>query len=304
MDAIKQSQLRELVVSSLSSYGLNKGESIVICCPWHSEKNPSLHVHVGHKIIPGSFRCFGCSKSGNWNEIADKLNLPKFAFREKTNLSDSHVLDIAARDAINSYYSSIKKQTPRTLKGTEEIEDDFRWRGYNGKFYKRLGGKFYWDRSTEREYLYFPLHMCDNYQGYTLCNTDKKDPDKYKLYTEASKVCFLYDLLVFGDPIVLVEGHFDAIRLWAEGIPSTAIFGTQNWSDVKRSFILTKNPSKIIIAFDGDKPGYDASKKIWGEIRTTYSNIDIFYLPCLPDKLDPGNMPRQYINKLREMLYG
>ena len=304
MDAIRQSQLRELVTTSISSFGQRKGESIVICCPWHSEKNPSLHIHIGHKIIPGSFRCFGCNKSGNWNDIAEKLRLPKFEFRNNNDqIVDLNTLNIAIRDVVNSYHSSLKKLTPRTLNGTEELEDSFQWRGFSGKFYKRLGGKFYWDRATEREYLYFPLYMCDTYQGYTLCNIDGKD-EKYKLYTEAYKVCFLYDLLISKEPVVIVEGHFDAIRLWAEGIPSVAIFGTQNWSDIKRSYIITKHPKKIILAFDGDHAGYEAAKKIWKDIKVKFSEVDIFYLPCLPNKLDPGNMPKEYVTQLRGMLYG
>jgi len=304
MDAVRQSQLRELVVTSLSSYGLKRGESIVICCPWHSEKNPSLHVHIGHKIIPGSFRCFGCNKSGNWNEIAQKLNFPKFEFRSKNdNVINTATLSVAIRDVLRSYQDSLKKLTPRTLIGAEELEDDFNWRGFSGKFYKRLGGKFYWDRTNEREYLYFPIHMCENYLGYTLCNIDGKDPDKYKLYVEAVKSLFLYDLLVSEEPIVLVEGHFDAIRLWAEGIPAVAIFGTQNWSDIKRNYIITKHPRKVVIAFDGDQAGYTAAKKVWNEFKFNFCNVDIFYLPCLPNKIDPGNMPKQYVSQLRGMLY-
>jgi hypothetical protein len=178
------------------------------------------------------------------------------------------------------------------------------WRGYTGKFYKRLGAKYYWNRTSDRSYLYFPLYMNGEYRGYTLCNTDGKDSEKYQTFTESSKVFFLYDYVPSNEPIVIVEGHFDALRLWAEGISALAIFGVKNWSNVKKSYLLTKHPTKIVIAFDGDKPGYDAAVSIWKDIKLSFYNVDIFYLPYYQNnKLDPGNMPEEYTTQLRGMLY-
>lgn len=306
MDLIRQAELRDLVVSSLTAIGgRQRGDSILIYCPWHSETNASLNVHVGHKIIPGSFHCFGCKAKGNWNDLARALKLPLFDFKRdaleynETKYSETLVKvlsEIRFEDTVEI----------KALKGTEDLPDYFMWRGYTGKFYKRFGARFFWNRKLERSYLYFPLYMTGEYKGYTLCNIDGKDPEKYQTFTESSKVFFLYDYIPNHEPIVLVEGHFDALRLWGEGISALGLFGIKNWSNIKKSYLLTKHPSKIVIAFDGDKPGYDAAINVWKDLRISYYNVDIFYLPYYPNKenkLDPGNMPEMYLDELRKVLY-
>ena len=305
MDIIKQAQLRELAINSLLPIGgRRRSDSILICCPWHSEKKPSLNVHVGHKIIPGSFQCFGCGAKGNWNDLAKALRLPMFDFRDATPAVDSEEFSLLVRQVIEDIKVKTAAKEIRVLKGTEELPDYFMWRGYTGKFYKRFGAQYYWNRNTDRNYLYFPLYMNGEYLGYTLCNLDGKDSEKYQIFAESKKVFFLYDYVVGSEPIVIVEGHFDALRLWAEGISALAIFGIKNWSNVKKSYLLTKHPPKVVIAFDGDKAGYDAAVNIWKDIKLSYHNVDIYYLPYQPsNKLDPGNMPDEHLMGLRRMLY-
>jgi hypothetical protein len=305
MDILKQSQLRDLVVTSLTPIGgKRRGDSIVIYCPWHTEKKPSLNVHVGYNIIPGSFQCFGCKAKGHWNDLAKALKLPFFDFKTINQMPSTDTeYSIMASQLLKELENKLTEKEIRTLKGYEDLPDYFLWRGYMGKFYKHFGAKHYWNRKLESSYLYFPLYMNKEYRGYTLCNLDGKD-EKYQIFAESYKVFFLYDYILTSDPIVLVEGHFDALRLWAEGISALAIFGIKNWSNVKKSYLLTKHPSKIIIAFDGDKPGYSAAIDIWKDIKISYHNVDIFYLPYQPEnKLDPGNMPEHYVNELRKMLW-
>ena len=167
MDILRQNRLRALVIENLLAIGgKQKGDHIWIACPFHNESEPSLSVHIGHKIIPGSFNCFGCPAKGNWNTLAKTLNLPLFEFRAKSpqtlnpeieNGDDFLPIDIILKD--------IRKKIAdeqigyKTLKGVEDLPDGFNWRGYGEKFYNKLGGKFYWDRNFDRSYLYFPLHM-------------------------------------------------------------------------------------------------------------------------------------------------
>jgi len=313
MDLLRQSNLRSLVTESLLAIGGKKrGASIVIPCPWHHETNPSLSVHVGHKIVPGSFHCFGCGEKGNWNKLARILNLPIFEFRQ----NNEHQLlknENGEIENLNDYYpienvmKEIKEQIlannieSKILKGNEDLPDDFCWRGYGKKFYENLGGKFYWNNG--KSYLYFPFYMNNIYMGYTLCNLDGTDT-KYMNFTESSKVFFLYDYVPYDTTIVLVEGHFDALRLYAEGFFALALLGTQNWSELKMNYLLAKTPEKIIIAMDGDKAGYDAATKIFKDLRMG-CDVDIFYLPIYPDnKLDPGNMPEEFILQLRKQVEG
>ena len=52
-DIALEERLRELVISELGRLGARrKGVEMVILCPFHDDTNPSLRVHIGHKITP------------------------------------------------------------------------------------------------------------------------------------------------------------------------------------------------------------------------------------------------------------
>lgn len=313
MDLLRQSKLRTLVVDSLLAIGgKQRGEHIVLTCPWHNETKPSLHVNIGYEVDPGVFNCFGCKAKGSWNVLAKALKLP--TIEENTKDKTITVNGISTQNdeddtqTIKKVYEEIQAKIKATqaeyptLK-TSELPDDFFWRGYGKKFYEKLGGRFYWNRKFDKNYLYFPLTMNKRYTGYTLCSLDGKDV-KYQTFTDSSKVFFLYDHIPYGVPIVLVEGHFDAIRLYAEGFYPLGIFGVQNWSSIKMNYLTAKAPPKVVIAFDGDKPGCDAAVKVFKDLRIGF-NVDIFYLPISTDpknKIDPGNMSEEFIWELRKKI--
>jgi len=306
-------KLRDHVIEQLTSVGgLVKGEEINILCPFHHDTKPSLNVHIGHKITPGKFNCFSCRENGTWNKLARALKLTPFATpnnpnNKKNGHRDLQVID----DEINPFKlmlevmqtSDYKEYVPPTLKGLEPLPDDFSWRGQPRSLYQKLGASYYWTALTQS--LYFPLTTNGEYQGYTLCTLATEAPKftKYLIHAEAKRNLFLYDNLTQDQPIVLVEGHFDAIRLMGEGFNAAAIFGVQNWSDYKRNLIIAKNPSKVVIAFDGDQAGYTASVEVFNTFRNVLE-VDIFYLPLKDPKLDPGDMSEEYLTLLRDKVYG
>lgn len=279
-----------------------------ILCPFHDDHTPSLNVHVGYKITPGSFHCFSCGAKGFWNKLAYALRLEKVEVEKTSKTVNGKVYD-DADDPFKllaeelKHKPILKEEKYRTLKGTEVIPNKFSWRGLPGAFYRNLGGSFYWTETVE--YLYFPLTVHSEYRGYTLLavksHTDKFT--KYQIFAEAKKVFFLYDALPQNETIVLTEGHFDALRLISEGFFAAAVLGVKNWSDTKKELLIAKNPRKIIIAFDGDAPGYEASIKIFEDLANG-SDVDIFYLPLQTPKLDPGDMSQDYLDLLWEKING
>lgn len=301
MEIFQQNTLRSLVIETLSSVGgRQRGDSIWVACPFHAENKPSLSVHIGHKVLPGSFKCFGCNAHGNWNVLAKALSLPLFEFsKTKQNKEEELPLDTIIKDLKNKI--ALNDANYKILNGIEELPEDFSWRGYTRNFYTKLNAKYYWDDKS-RSYLYFPLYMNQLYMGYTLCSLDGKDI-KYQTFTDTRKVFFLYDHIPCNTPIVLVEGHFDALRLYAEGFFPLGLFGCQNWSEIKKNYLIAKAPLKIIIAFDGDKAGYDSAVNIFKDLRIC-CNVDIFYLPIYENaKIDPGSMSQEFIHALWEKVY-
>lgn len=60
IDKIREDTAIEDVVGHFLSLQ-RKGDSLWACCPFHHEKTPSFHVHLGRQI----YYCFGCQRGGN-----------------------------------------------------------------------------------------------------------------------------------------------------------------------------------------------------------------------------------------------
>ena len=302
---LHQSKLREHIIQELASIGGKiKGDNIQILCPWHDDHSPSLEVYIGFEKLPGIFNCWSCKAKGSWNDLARALRLTQINYGEANKITEKD--DPFQLVATNlKYQQTLNIEQTRILKGLEPLPTNFSWRGLGRGFYDNLGAKFYWHRNYDISYLYFPLIMNNEYTGYTLCslNREVEFSKKYLTFADTKKVLFLYDNIPYGSPIVCTEGHFDTLRLVAEGIPATGIFGTENWSKIKREYIIAKNPPKVIICCDGDKAGYETAQTMFLDLRAGCT-VDIFYLPILPksQKLDPGNMSLEYINALRHKL--
>lgn len=308
MNIIADQLAREIIVDELIGVGGRlRGEEVTILCPFHAERTPSCSVHVGHTVGLGVFHCFGCRKKGHYNEIAKILRLKQVetssTINKSSNIDRLDVFKILA-SATDSQYKEAIKIRP-VCKGLEPLPEDFEWRGLPYQFYYDLGAKFFWDIKTNSDYMYLPITMNQEYYGYTLCKT-KGHGLKYLTFADADSCFLLFDKLPANGPIVLVEGHFDALRLYAEGIPAIAIMGVGNFGVIKKAALAGKNPTKIIICYDGDKPGHEAAqqhyKMLWSEF-----NVDIFYLPIMPndkEKLDPGNMNREFLDLLYRKCYG
>jgi hypothetical protein len=305
IQALQYEKLRQHVMEQVGPLGRMRGEEITILCPFHSERTPSMSIHVGFRLTPGAFHCFGCGASGSFNKLARQLDLVSYDYGPSSkgyqgSKDDPFLLMGKYLNAQDEF----KLREPEILKGIEPLSPKFTWRGYGRKFYESFGGKFWWERNLETDFemdwLYFPILMRKEYKGYTICALKPNKP-KYKTFADTSSTFFLYDHVPDGGPVVLVEGHFDSLKLQALGIPAMAVFGTQNWGPIKKELLAAKTPSKVVIAMDGDDPGYKAAEEIFLDLRAGF-NVDIFWLPNDGNKVDPGNMGEEYVEKLRSML--
>lgn len=304
-------RLRNHVFTQLTELGYiskRNGTEIPIHCPFHNDSNPSLDVHVGEKITPGGFKCWSCGAHGGWNKLAKQMNLPLFVFdntvfdanrKIKPGEQDSDPYKELAQSLKNTRLMFGQKEV-HVLPGVEPLPDDFEWRGLPKRFYESLGGKFYWDKKLELDYLYLPITMNKKYMGYTICALQPAKL-KYLTYADTDKSFLLFDQIPSGESVVVVEGHFDALRLYYEGIPAICIFGVENWSAIKKASLLSKAPKKIIICMDSDWQGRQAAEELFQDLKDC-SNALIYQLPEDENKYDPGNMPDYMIEHLRSLL--
>jgi len=308
MNLFDSQLLKDLVISEMEKLGYHpRRDEIKIVCPFHNDSNPSCHVMLGgQKYLPGTFHCFSCGASGGWNKLAAALSLKTYAnypSNKKTPDMPTGASNVENPFAVISDYISssvVKEEKIRTLEGLEELPARFSWRGLSRSFLLSLGAKYYWDKNNDIYFLYLPITKSGIYQGYTLCALKKGFKPKYQLFVDSSRNFLLYDQMPVNSPIVITEGHFDALRLFYEGIPAVALFGVENWSATKKEMLIAKNPRKVIICMDGDDAGKQATIKIFESLRAG-ALVDVFWLPFIegPEKMDPGNMPSEYVEALR-----
>ena len=115
-------------------YGLRiNGDSAWIKCPWHkggNERTPSLKINLnGMKAPIGAFYCFACKEHGNWDKLADELNIKYKSFeKDVENLPDDLDTDLFPSDSQfenDSYW-------PKSLN----------WRGIKGQLLHELNAKY------------------------------------------------------------------------------------------------------------------------------------------------------------------
>jgi DNA primase len=103
------------------------------------------------------------------------------------------------------------------------------------------------------------------------------------------------------DRLVIVEGPYDALKLYEAGIPAVAILGTNNWTDVKVSILIGLGLSAIVVMMDNDKSGWDAQPRIINSLKHSVKTIGL----SLPASVkDPGGMSPRQLDWLKNKLDG
>lgn len=107
----------------------------------------------------------------------------------------------------------------------------------------------------------------------------------YSLYEKGKHLFGIYEskkAILKGQTLHLVEGYFDALALWAIGIPAIALCGT---ALTKAHILIIKQlTKKIILIFDRDVAGLTALKKS----LPLLFEADIVSMISIIDEKDPG----------------
>ena len=102
--------------------------------------------------------------------------------------------------------------------------------------------------------------------------------------------------------VILVEGIFDCLNLWDNGLRNTVCcFGTQQMDWYKLSLLKLQGVQGIDIMFDGDEAGQKATE----QIKTIAEKMELSVQKItLRDGQDPGGLTPAQIKKVKERLYG
>lgn len=267
-----------------------RDNNIAVLCPYHNDRKPSLNVNINKtKTGMGVFHCWSCGAKGNWNRLANKLGMAllKGAIYEDTPF-EGLIPKMPVLEKV------ILPPDTSPWKGS--------WRGLTENFLSQFNPKEYYDPVTECTRILFPVTINKKLIGYTSVIIPGIDTKIKSLNSEGNWVkdsLFPYDLIK-GDRVVLVEGVYDALRLISYNIPAVSIMGSK-WESGRRSKLITKNITKLVLCFDGDLAGRTVTEAVTRNTKG-YMKVKDFGLPVSDAKLDPGNIPLNLITEVSRQL--
>jgi len=304
-----------------------KGDGLWICCPYHSdgrEKTPSLKINLAQNSYPiGSWRCFGCSKSGNWSKLAIKLGLKKKGEEddepwapEFSSSTMSKLLD-EEDDTLNSLHEKLLREPI--------IQKTQNWRGIKGWLLNELGARVSMLSSKgdtiETTRVYLPINVKGKWIGGIFCSWSGDSQLKYENERhESRRVLFPYDYVANQlkelpkkeRRICLVEGPRDALNLLQNDILAIAnIGGTTVWDSYKAELIQELDLQCLVVATDPDTIGTNLANRIKRELNYSIPRIVRFKMEVeysesgkVLYKEDPGNLSFERVQYLKSMMKG
>jgi len=276
-------------------------QGVMIRCPFHPDKTPSLSINLVHgsKKPPGLWFCFGCGERGLWNKLAKKLGWP--------------LVDEAAASRVSEFHG--RKADPRLL-STDNLHEetvrhfdldfvepwpvDRKWRGFPGGYLNAVGCELAVDTRRKVECALLPVSVGGEPVGYVKANLAKVRNELSYVNspgTWSQKQGLLgYDLAAKliaagATTVYVVEGPRDALRLLYYGVPAVAVLGAKVWSSAKRDLVLALGATHVVIFFDADTAGITATnmlrRSFAGFTQVTFVNVKRLEAQAVKDKLVP-----------------
>jgi 5S rRNA maturation endonuclease (ribonuclease M5) len=342
-DVIDQLRRHDFIIDQLSRYAGQKKQAsnrILVLCPFHSEKTPSGSIWVGNDRFIGNFRCFGCGKRTNWDDLAPRIGLQPF---KRGKPQEETSIDLGMDRLMNALLTTERYVEKAYNFGP--IPPNRIWRSIPTNLLIEVGGQMCsyqgWDENnnwTEGRFLYFPVVINGEKHGYFVARK-KKHPDLSSYLLAAGNGSgwssthglwpfhFALDLMrkMRSHSIVLVEGQRDALRLLNYGIPAVCIFGTQSWKSQKARLLEIAGVEHVILMMDGDNAGISATQRIAPMLEETFEDVSVIKLWAvegspykkfahLPepskaakragvDLYDPGNVPVTILDRLKRKFF-
>lgn len=274
--------MRDTIRQLLESAGVEdfrtteKGFLVSCPLPEHEDKTPSFDIECEQ----GLWRCYGCKQTGNLPQLVHRLfgvSLEKAVRDYAALVSRNKPWPEPMPEHRGKVNDSIPESvlTPYRALCPRYMTDD---RGFQKKFLQKMGVGY--DPATSR--VVFPIRDTQGrLVGLTRRTTIGQEP-KY-LHTKFSKGDHLYlgeylrEPIRRGDTCVIVEGHIDALRLYAltegagktrtrvhkdldrQGVPLGAAVAIMGSSPTKTQIkLVLRSFSKVLLAFDNDDAGQSA----------------------------------------------
>lgn len=265
---------------------------VMICCPYHNDSSPSATVSLDvmeRRVPVGWFGCFGCGKNVSWNDLATALNLKKFGKKENLSSEDfsdpSTMKDSFLGTALGEHEDEEVKDTDRFPDLKKYKFKDFpfeEWRSVQVSLLEKVGARLMKHKEFGTHYVFLPVMVKKTLRGYVRARLEKPTDGKPSYLNAKGGWSRKWGLLYFDYAVrlmkrkglktmVLCEGPRDSLRFLKRGIPAVSVLGALNWGADKRGLLEDAGVEKLILAFDGDKAGWKACRKIYLDAKKFFN---------------------------------
>lgn len=147
---------------------------------------------------------------------------------------------------------------------------------------------------TLRNRLVFPVYQNGVQIGASLRRTKSTDFPKWShqpVKLKTSDILYNYDATHGENVIVVVEGMPDTWAFYEIGIVAVATFGAHLTDEQRR--LLMRTGADIVLAYDGDEAGREATKKAYSVLYKTTNTKTMRFEPGE----DPASISREELRK-------
>jgi len=275
-DIIKKINPLELT-EKLGIEGRVQGKEFMAPCPFpdHEDSTPSFSMAISGPS-KGLFQCFGCGSRGHVIHLVQRvLDIDREEAEQK--LAEWFGLDrVIYYPTSKELYDGFDRKDeadekdmvrippPRLHSNLEYTRNYIIGRGYTTDEANRIIERFgmgFCASGYYRDRIIIPIEDSTGEHTTFEATAISKDIKPKKLYPKGSpmgKLLFNYSKQN-SSYIWLVEGVWDAVKLWSFGEPSVAAFGAKLSGHQAR--LLVHKFKKVYLLFDGDEAGEEATKK-------------------------------------------
>lgn len=276
----------ELIQKNGLEYKVSGRDYLLKCLnPEHDDSNPSFRVDR----VTGVAHCFSCGFKTNlfkyFGVFTNPVPIKIAKLKEKLNELKSGQIGLNLPDGHTPYTRTFRGLSSKTLK-------------YFEAFYTNSVEKL-------RDRIIFPIRdITGKVVVFVGRHTLSNGNPRYLVYPSGVKVPLYPPRAPDGaHSVVLVEGLFDMLNLWDNGLENVACcFGTntlQNDTKEKLFPFKAQGVTHIYLMFDGDEAGRKAARTLKPLVEAEGFVVEIV---DLPDGSDPGDLDAEDIHSIAEYI--
>lgn len=263
---------RSNIGTVVESYGL-KVVGSKLCCPKHGERTPSLHIYEDTE----SFYCFGCEWSGDsitFIRFMDNCSFPAAVLKYRDITGDDVSFELR-EDYENRMGSEFNEDVHTRIKENTGV-DSKGYRGIRTDISKWFGIRYEYSQETgDVAKTLYPCTIGGELTGYKVRTHPK---DFTNPYGETGKGCDLFGQFrfkTFNHTLLICSGEHDQLAAFQMlkdaqknkqydpvAVVSPTIGEGGAYKQAQAQYEWINQFKKIVVAFDNDKAGEEATKKL------------------------------------------